>query len=61
MTPFVKREWYTIAIPGMVVRASFLPISGEPVRAFSVGTQAAVALLFFCTAPICLVTWCWPA
>src|SRR5918994_1878923 len=47
MTSLIKREWYTFAIFGMVVLASFLPISGEPAHAFSIGTQAAVTLLFF--------------
>jgi len=47
MTSLIKREWFTIAIFGMVVLASILPISGEPAQAFSVGTQAAVTLLFF--------------
>lgn len=47
MTSLIKREWYTIAIFGMVVLASFLPISGEPAHAFSISTQAAVTLLFF--------------
>ena len=47
MTSLIKREWYTLAIVGMVVLAAILPISGEPARAFSVGTQAAVTLLFF--------------
>jgi sodium/bile acid cotransporter 7 len=47
MTLLIKREWYTIAIFGMVVLASFLPISAEPAHAFSIGTQAAVTLLFF--------------
>lgn len=47
MTSIIKREWYTLAIFGMVVLASVLPISGEPAYAFSIGTQAAVTLLFF--------------
>jgi solute carrier family 10 (sodium/bile acid cotransporter), member 7 len=47
MTSLIKREWYTIAIFGMVALASFLPISGEPAHAFSLGTHAAVTLLFF--------------
>ncbi len=47
MTSLLKREWYTIAIFGMVVIAWFLPISGEPAHAFSIATKAAVTLLFF--------------
>lgn len=47
MTSLIKREWYTIAIFGMLVLAAILPISGEPARAFSVGTKIAVMLLFF--------------
>lgn len=47
MTSLIKREWYTIAIFGMVVLAAILPISGEPAHAFSVGTKASVTLLFF--------------
>jgi len=47
MTSLIKREWYTIAIFGMVVLAAFLPISGEPAEVFSLGTRTAVTLLFF--------------
>lgn len=44
---FLRREWYTMAIVGMVVLASFLPISGEGAAAFSIATDLAIALLFF--------------
>lgn len=47
MVSFISREWYTLAIVGMVALASILPISGEPAAAFSVATNAAIALLFF--------------
>ncbi|MBZ6076156.1 bile acid:sodium symporter family protein [Microvirga puerhi] len=47
MTAIIKREWYTIAIFGMVVIASILPISGTPAELFSTTTKLAVALLFF--------------
>src|SRR3954467_1587641 len=47
MTSFLSREWYTIAIFGMVVVASILPIGGEPAEVFSVATNLAIALLFF--------------
>ncbi|MET0743938.1 MAG: bile acid:sodium symporter family protein [Microvirga sp.] len=47
MTSFISREWYTIAIFGMVVVASILPISGEPAEVFSVATDLMIALLFF--------------
>jgi len=47
MTSFISREWYTLAIVGMVVLASILPISGEPAVIFSAATNAAIALLFF--------------
>ncbi|WP_334175065.1 bile acid:sodium symporter family protein [Pseudoxanthobacter sp.] len=44
---FVKREWYTLAIVGMVVLASFLPIGGRPAVVFDHATTLAIALLFF--------------
>lgn len=44
---FLKREWYTIAIVGMVVLASLLPIRGEAARGFDTATTLAIALLFF--------------
>ncbi len=47
LLPFLKREWYTLAIVGMVVLASFLPISGKPAAAFDTATTLAIALLFF--------------
>ncbi len=47
MTSFISREWYTIAIFGMVVIASILPISGEPAEVFSLATDLMIALLFF--------------
>ncbi len=47
MLPLVVREWYTIAVAGMVVLASILPVSGEPAAVFSAATNVAIALLFF--------------
>jgi sodium/bile acid cotransporter 7 len=47
MLSLVVREWYTIAVAGMVVLASLLPVSGEPAAAFSFATKIAIALLFF--------------
>jgi sodium/bile acid cotransporter 7 len=43
----ISREWYTIAIFGMVVLASILPIGGHPAEVFSIATNLAIALLFF--------------
>ena len=47
MASLISREWYTIAIFGMVVVASILPIGGAPGEVFSVATNLAIALLFF--------------
>lgn len=38
---------FTLLLVGVVVLASFLPISGEPARWFGVATNLAIALLFF--------------
>ncbi|MEZ0171278.1 bile acid:sodium symporter family protein [Microvirga sp. TS319] len=47
MRSLVVREWYTIAVAGMVVLASLIPIGGEPAVVFSIATNVAIALLFF--------------
>ena len=47
MISLISREWYTIAIFGMVVLASILPVGGQPAEVFSVATNLAIALLFF--------------
>jgi sodium/bile acid cotransporter 7 len=47
MTSLIKREWYMIAIFGMVVLASILPIGGQSAEIFSVVVNLAIALLFF--------------
>jgi sodium/bile acid cotransporter 7 len=47
MTSFISREWYTIAIFGMVVIASFLPIGGDSAEIFGIATDLMIALLFF--------------
>ncbi|MCB8820479.1 bile acid:sodium symporter family protein [Microvirga rosea] len=47
MASIIKREWYTIAIFGMVVLASIFPLKGEPAELFSTATNLAIALLFF--------------
>lgn len=47
MNAFIKREWYMLAIIGMVVLAALLPIGGQPAVLFDSATHIAIAALFF--------------
>ncbi|WP_230530624.1 bile acid:sodium symporter family protein [Microvirga roseola] len=47
MTAFIRREWYTLAIFGMLLPAAILPVQGDAAAIFSVLTKIAVMLLFF--------------
>ncbi|HEY4136257.1 MAG TPA: bile acid:sodium symporter family protein [Alphaproteobacteria bacterium] len=47
MKSLFLREWYSLAIMGMVVLAAVLPIDGEAAHWFLWATNVAVALLFF--------------